>query len=69
MIDSTPFAAVPPAPVATERQPLLRVIADALRGVETDLTEAPLGRALVMLAVPWGHVWRTYVAAPGDRWR
>ena len=52
MIDSTPFAAVPPAPVATERQPLLRVIADALRGVETDLTEAPLGRALVMLAVP-----------------
>lgn len=24
---------------------------------------------LMMLAVPWGHVWRRYVAAPGDRWR
>ena len=25
---------------------------------------------VVVLAVtPWGHVWRTYVRAPGDRWR
>jgi len=28
------------------------LLSDAVRGVETDLTEAPLGRALVMLAVP-----------------
>jgi hypothetical protein len=24
---------------------------------------------VVLAVVPWGHVWRTYVRAPGDRWR
>ncbi|MES1186483.1 MAG: MATE family efflux transporter, partial [Myxococcales bacterium] len=33
-------------------RPWWRLLADAVRGVETDLTEAPLARALVMLAVP-----------------
>jgi hypothetical protein len=28
-----------------------------------------LGLVLVPLALPWGYVWKTYVAAPGDRWR
>ncbi len=23
----------------------------------------------VLLAVPWGYVWRTYVVAPGEAWR
>jgi MATE family, multidrug efflux pump len=49
MIDSSPAAAAalpPPSPS------LLRLIGDAVRGVETDLTEAPLSRALLMLAVP-----------------
>ena len=23
----------------------------------------------VLVAVPWGHVWRTYVVAPGEAWR
>lgn len=23
----------------------------------------------VLIAVPWGHVWRTYVVAPGEAWR
>ncbi len=25
--------------------------------------------AIFYLAIPWGYVWRHYVAAPGDRWR
>jgi hypothetical protein len=27
------------------------------------------GVILVPLVLPWGYVWKTYVAAPGDRWR
>lgn len=28
-----------------------------------------LGVVLVPLLLPWGYVWKTYVIAPGDRWR
>jgi hypothetical protein len=28
-----------------------------------------LGLVLVPLVLPWGYVWKTYVTAPGDRWR
>ena len=28
-----------------------------------------MGVVLVPLVLPWGFVWRTYVTAPGDRWR
>jgi len=50
-MDSSPSYA--PVVVEPVRQPsLFRLVADAVRGVETDLTEAPLGRALLMLAVP-----------------
>jgi len=24
---------------------------------------------LVMLVVPWAYAWRTYITAPGERWR
>ena len=24
---------------------------------------------LILAVIPWGFVWRTYVSAPGDRWR
>jgi hypothetical protein len=24
---------------------------------------------LILAVIPWGHVWRTYVRASGDRWR
>jgi hypothetical protein len=24
---------------------------------------------LILAVIPWGHVWRSYVRAPGDRWR
>ena len=24
---------------------------------------------VILAVVPWGHVWRTYVRSPGDRWR
>ncbi len=59
MIDSSPTAAAPFSPSERElsaplpeRPNLFRTLKDAIRGVETDLTEAPLGRALLMLAVP-----------------
>jgi len=54
MIDSSPTAAALPnmTPVARPNPTILRLLADAVRGVETDLTQAPLGRALLMLAVP-----------------
>jgi len=53
MIDSSPTAALPTAPNTAPPSPgFWRLILDAVRGVETDLTEAPLGRALLMLAVP-----------------
>jgi putative MATE family efflux protein len=59
MIDSSPAAALAPdeALVKSPSRPTpapgyARLVLDAIRGVETDLTEAPLGRALLMLAVP-----------------
>lgn len=24
---------------------------------------------LILVVIPWGYVWRTYVRAPGDKWR
>ncbi len=53
MMKSDPFSAALPAPPASAaRSSLLRLLVDAVRGVETDLTSAPLNRALLMLAVP-----------------
>ncbi|MFZ5890547.1 MAG: MATE family efflux transporter [Myxococcota bacterium] len=60
MLDSNPSSEALPVqslpsnePASEPRAPgLLRLLADAVRGVETDLTEAPLGRALLMLSVP-----------------
>jgi putative MATE family efflux protein len=53
MIESSPTAALPtPTPPARQSTSIFRLLVDAVRGVETDLTEAPLGRALLMLAVP-----------------
>ena len=54
MIESSPAAATLPTPIpaAKPNRGILRQLLDAVRGVETDLTEAPLGRALLMLAVP-----------------
>ncbi len=28
-----------------------------------------LGVVIVPLMLPWGYLWKTYVTAPGDRWR
>lgn len=33
------------------------------------LVECLLGVVLLPLVLPWGHVWRHYVRAPGDGWR
>jgi putative MATE family efflux protein len=57
MLDSSPSAtpaSVPAfdAPDSEQRADWFRLLKDAVRGVETDLTQAPLNRALVMLAVP-----------------
>ncbi len=53
MMDESPLAAaLPSAPLAAERPGIVRLLVDAVRGVETDLTAAPLNRALLMLAVP-----------------
>ncbi len=27
------------------------------------------GVVIMPLVLPWGYLWKTYVAAPGDRWR
>ncbi len=54
MIESSPAAAAVPTPI-TAAEPsggIVRHLLDAVRGVQIDLTEAPLGRALLMLAVP-----------------
>jgi putative MATE family efflux protein len=50
MTDSSPLAT--PFPTLPRKPSLFRLVVDAVRGVETDLTQAPLGRALLMLAVP-----------------
>jgi putative MATE family efflux protein len=53
MMDSTPSATTLLDPAADEqRSNWFGLLKDAVRGVETDLTAAPLNRALVMLAVP-----------------
>ena len=53
MTESSPTVALPNSTLpAQPRTRILRTLADAVRGVETDLTEAPLGRALLMLAIP-----------------
>jgi hypothetical protein len=41
-------------------------------GLDSDTTQVLTNCSLVVLiiaVVPWGHVWRTYAAAPGERWR
>lgn len=34
-----------------------------------NLTAIGLGVIVCPLIIPWGYVWRHYVAAPGERWR
>jgi len=36
---------------------------------QSDLLAIGGAAILVTLAMPWGHVWRCYFRAPGDRWR
>lgn len=35
----------------------------------TETLVACLMGVIFPLVIPWRHVWKTYVAAPGDRWR
>ena len=34
-----------------------------------DFTAILAGVILMPIVIPWGHVWRHYVKAPGNRWR
>lgn len=54
MLESTTPAAAasPPEADAPPRRSLARILSEALRGTPIDLTAAPIGQALVMLAVP-----------------
>jgi len=41
-------------------------------GLDAATTDVAVNCSLVVLIVavtPWGFVWRTYVTAPGERWR
>lgn len=41
-------------------------------GVDSATSDTVVNCSLVVLilaVVPWGYVWRTFVRAPGDRWR
>jgi putative MATE family efflux protein len=50
---SSPSSSVPVVPAAErERTPWLRAIGDAIRGTREDYTDGPVGRALLLLAVP-----------------
>ena len=33
------------------------------------LFDCGFGVVLMLVVIPWGHVWRNYVRRPGDRWR
>lgn len=37
-------------------------------GMAETLKDTFFGVVLVPLVIPWGYVWRNYLAAPGDRW-
>ncbi len=44
----------------------------AAGSLDTATTDVAVNCSLVVVILgvtPWGHVWRTYVRAPGDRWR
>jgi hypothetical protein len=34
-----------------------------------DFFNIMVGVVLMPIVIPWGHLWRHYVKAPGDRWR
>ncbi|MGO1072452.1 hypothetical protein [Lysobacter sp. CA199] len=38
-------------------------------GTAETLNDCLFGIAVVAIALPWGHVFRHYLKAPGDRWR
>jgi hypothetical protein len=41
-------------------------------GLDADQTETLVSCSMVVVilaVIPWGHVWRSYVRAGGDRWR
>ncbi len=48
---------------------LPRAISGDLDAATTDVLVNCSLVVVILAVVPWGHVWRTYVRAPGDRWR
>jgi hypothetical protein len=48
---------------------LPKAISGNLDAATTDLAVRCSLVVVILAVVPWGYVWRTYVRAPGDRWR
>ena len=48
---------------------LPRAMAGDLDAATTELLVNCSLVVVVLVAVPWRHVWRAYVVAPGERWR
>jgi hypothetical protein len=48
---------------------LPRATAGGLDAATTDVAVNCSLVALILALIPWGYVWRTYVHAPGERWR
>jgi hypothetical protein len=48
---------------------LPKAISGDLDAATTDLAVRCSLVVVILAVVPWGYVWRTYVRAPGDRWR
>jgi hypothetical protein len=48
---------------------LPRAVSGDLDDAATDVMVNCSLVVLIIAVVPWGHVWRTWLSAPGDRWR
>jgi hypothetical protein len=48
---------------------LPQAVSGGLDAATTDVAVNCSVVVVILAVVPWGHVWRTYVRAPGDRWR
>jgi hypothetical protein len=48
---------------------LPRAITGDLDAATTDVLVNCSLVVVILAVVPWRHVWRTYVRAPGERWR
>jgi hypothetical protein len=48
---------------------LPKAMADGLDAATTETVSSCSLVVVILAVIPWRYVWRTYVRAPGDRWR